>query len=333
MRTTVETVCGPIPVSEIGTTLTHEHLIVDTTRVYFKSYGEEKMSDEKITVENRSEIVKDLHTIVFGYKDNIIFDNVDDMVQELETFKAAGGKTVFEVTTLDLGRNPLALREISEKSGINIVMGGTYYYFPSIDPKTQEIILGERGANRLADLMIAEFFDGVDGTGIKPGVLGELGLQYDVNTNNILLHAAMIAQRETGAPLIIHSAPFEALDVAEEEGADPTKIVMGHWTMAHPVDEAIKRGAWVSFDQFGMNFPGIIGDDQRVLDVVAMFERGYEKQLLLSMDTCWKVRLKKYGGAGYGDIFENSFPKLIKAGITQAQLDAVMCENPMKLLS
>ena len=50
MRTTVETVCGPIPVSEIGTTLTHEHLIVDTTRVYFKSYGEEKMSDEKISV-------------------------------------------------------------------------------------------------------------------------------------------------------------------------------------------------------------------------------------------------------------------------------------------
>ncbi len=260
MRTTVETVCGPVPIDSLGKTLTHEHLFMNTMNVYSLSYGADKMSDRKITREMRPEILKDLQTVVFGYKDNVIFDNIDDMVEELLPFKEAGGKTLFEVTSCDLGRNPLALKEISEKSGVQIIMGGTYYYYPSIDSQVREIMSGEKGINRLADLMIKEFYDGADDTGIKPGVLGELGLQYDASTNHILLHSAMIAQRETGAPLIIHSAPYEALDAAETEGADLTKIVLGHWTIDQPVDEAVKRGAWVSFDQFGMNFPGIIGD-------------------------------------------------------------------------
>ena len=332
MRTTVETVCGPIPITSLGKTLTHEHLIIDTNRVYALSYGADKMSDEKITLENRAEVMRNLHSIVFGYKDNIVFDNIDDMANELLAFKAIGGKTLFEVSTCDLGRDPLALRAISEKTGIQIVMGGTYYYYPSIDEKTKELMQGDHGINRLADQMIREFFDGVGDTGIKPGVLGELGLQFDGPTNHILLHAAMIAQRETGAPLIIHSAPYEALDAAEEEGADLTKIVLGHWTMECPVDEAIRRGAWVSFDQFGMNFPGIIGDDQRILDVLAMFERGYEDRLLISMDTCWKIRLKKYGGNGYDDLFVNVIPKLHEAGITEEQINHLLCDNPMKLL-
>ncbi len=88
----------------------------------------------------------------------------------------------------------------------------------------------------------------------------------------------------------------------------------------------------MSFDQFGMNFPGIIGDDQRIKDVMAMFERGYEKQLLLSMDVCWKIRLKKYGGDGYAHLFGSVFPRLIEAGLTQHQLDRLVSENPLRLL-
>ncbi len=331
MREYVETVCGLLPIDNIGFTLTHEHVYMDTTKIYFKSYGESKMSDEKVTLENRAGIVKDLHSIVFGYKDNIIFDNVNDMVNELREFYNHGGRTIFEVSTIDLGRDPLMLREISEKSGVNIVMGGTYYYFPSIDLETQEIILN-KGKTALADLMIREFHEGVGSSGIKPGVLGEVGLQYDSKTNSILIHAAMIAQKETGAPVIVHSAPFEVLDVAEEEGADLSKIVMGHWTMNDKVEEVVKRGAWISFDQFGMNFPGIISDEQRVKDVIEIFERGWEDHLLLSQDVCWKVRLKKYGGEGYTDLMLNTLPKLKQLGITQSQINNLMCDNPKRLL-
>ena len=331
MSTTVNTVLGPLDLSQMGVTLTHEHLWMDTTRIYFKSYGEEKMSDEKITRENRQEIVKDLHTIVFGYKDNIIFNDVDLMIEELSHFKAAGGQTIFEVSTLDLGRNPLRLQEISRKAGINIVMGGTFYYYPSIDSEIQQLI-ETKGAPALANLMIREFYEGVGDTGIRPGVLGELGLQHGP-TDEILAEAALIAQKETHAPLIVHSAPYWILDMAERIGSDMEKIVMGHWTAEYPVREAIERGAWVSFDQFGMNFPGIIGDDRRIEDVLSVFEAGLDHHLLLSQDTCWKVRLRHFGGDGYAHLLTDILPHLQKLGIPKDALDRIMIDNPARLLS
>ncbi len=330
MNKYVETVRGPMPIDEMGVTLTHEHLYVNAMGVYSLSYGAEKMSDEKITLQNRQEVLKDLSSVVFGYKDNVILDDADLIVEELKSFTAAGGKTIFEVTTQDLGRNPDKLREIAEKSGVNVIMGGTYYYFPSIDPQTQDIILN-KGENALADLMIREYYEGVKDTGIRPGVLGEVGLQHP-GTDRILARAVMIAQRETGAPVLFHSAPDWILDVAKEEKADFGKIVMGHWSMDEPVEKAVKCGAWVSFDQFGMNFPGIIGDDRRIEDVMEMFARGWENQLLLSQDVAWKIRLKKYGGKGYAQLLTDIFPKLLAQGLTQEQLDLLICENPKRLL-
>lgn len=331
MRSHVESVCGPVAIDSLGFTLTHEHLWCDTRRIYYKSYGKEKMSDEKITRGNRCRVMKDLNSIVFGYKDNVVFDCVNDMVDELRDYRNCGGNTIFEVSTIDLGRDPIKLRELSQKSGVNIIMGGTYYYYPSIDEATRELIDQEK-TGMLADLMIREFYDGVGNTGIKPGVLGELGLQYQKKTDDILLHAAIIAQRETDAPLIVHYAPYEILDIAEKEGANLNKIVMGHWSMENKVEEAVKRGAWVSFDQFGMNFPGIIGDEQRINDVITVFEHGWERQLLLSQDIAWKVRLKKYGGEGFGDLIVNILPKLRARGLTESQLHLLFCENPQSLL-
>lgn len=330
MRQYVETVCGPIRIDDIGITLTHEHLWVDGMNVYSISYGAEKMSNEKISIENRKEVLKDLSSVVFGYKDNVILADVEESVRELEDYKAAGGGTLFEVSTIDLGRNPVRLREISQKSGVHIIMGGTYYYYPSIDAKTKEIIQ-TKGKNGLADLMIREFYDGVGDTGIRPGVLGEVGLQHK-ETDLILAHAAMIAQRETGAPVIFHCAPEWILDVAEAEGADLQKVVMGHWSMSDPVEKALQRGAWVSFDQFGMNFPGIINDDQRIDDVMAMFENGWEKQLLISQDVAWKTRLKKYGGNGYAELLKDTVPRLYSRGLSREQVTDLLVENPKKLL-
>lgn len=334
MNTHVNTVRGAMPIDDIGVTLTHEHLYKDCTKIYFRQFPQTKdtMSDELISRENRDEIWADKHKILYEYTDNLRLDSVDDIVAELKEFTAAGGSTIFEVTTGDLGRDPLKLREISEKSGVNIIMGGTHYYLPMLEPTLYErVVNGQNGAHVLADMMIKEYFDGVGDTGIKPGVLGEVGLRHPP-TDEILARATLIAQKETGAPVIYHYAPFWILDMAEEIGADPTKIVMGHWTMSNRVDEAIARGAWVSFDQFGMDFPGIINDEQRADEVLAMFEKGYDKHLLLSMDICWKVRLKKNGGDGYAGIFHNGFERIMQKGISKQQLLTVMTDNPKRLL-
>lgn len=334
MNTYVNTVRGPMPIDDIGVTLTHEHLHKNSTMIYNKQFPKTlNMSDEPITRENRDEIWADKEKILYQYRDNLVLTDVDEMVEELKGFTAAGGNTIFDVTPDDLGRNPEKLREISEKSGVNIVMGSAHYYLPMIEPDLYErVVHGDNGAHILADRIIREFYDGVGDTGIKPGVLGEVGLRHIPQTDEILARATLIAQKETGAPVIYHYAPFYVLDMAEEIGADPTKIVMGHWTMERRVDEAVERGAWIAFDQFGMDFPGIINDEQRADEVLAMFEKGYEKHLLLSMDICWKVRFAKNGGGGFANIFENGLPLIKQRGITDEQIRSLLVDNPQRLL-
>jgi len=335
MNKYVETVRGPMLIEDIGITLTHEHLSFSCVNFITRLMGDDRqMTDEKITPENRDKVTGSHYNGLCVYKDNIVYDDVDDIVKELEDFKAAGGSTIFDVTPSDLGRDPLKLKEISEKSGVNVIMGSGYYGIVSMDPVSLDLLLKKglhEGVHALADHMIREFYDGVGDTGIKPGVLGEIG-QHRGETEGLLARAALIAQKETGAPLIFHGPWLSVLDVAKREGADLSKIVMGHWNMDWPVEEAMKRGAWVSIDQFGINYPELTQDERRIEDVLKFFDRGWDKQLLISQDMCDKTRLKKNGGAGYGELFTSTFPKLIARGLTQEQLDRVMIDNPKRLL-
>ena len=93
------------------------------------------------------------------------------------------------------------------------------------------------------------------------------------------------------------------------------------------MDEAVQHGAMISFDQFGMNFPGIKGDDERLKDVVAMMERGYEDRLILSQDMCWKIRLRCCGGDGFGYLQNSILPRLKELGVTDTQIHKMMVEN------
>lgn len=327
----INSVTGPIDSDKLGISLTHEHLWFDISRLYKRAHPDLVMTDEKVTREKREKILRNLHSVVFEYEDNLNFHDADITVKELEPFKAAGGNTIVEVSTSDLDRNPLKLREISERSGINVIMGGGYYWFPSLDAKLKDFILTE-GKNKVADILIKEICDGVSDTGIKPGVIGEIG-NGEYEGTEIIYHAAAIAQRETGVPVILHSPDLHVLDIAEEEKADLSKFVMGHWSAVCPMEEAFKRGAFVSIDQFGMNFPGIESDDDRIKAIIKTFEMGFEKQLLLSQDVCWKVRLRKYGGAGYAEIFERILPKLKEKGINDKQIHCLLVDNVRKLFS
>ena len=119
----INSVRGPIDIDSLGVTLTHEHLWFDVATLYKRAHPDLVMTDEKVTKENRKEILRDLHSVVFEYEDNLCFNDVGMTVKELESFKAAGGQTIVEVSTADIARNPLKLREIAEKAGINVIKG------------------------------------------------------------------------------------------------------------------------------------------------------------------------------------------------------------------
>src|SRR4051812_47181188 len=124
--TDVMTVLGPVKAAELGITLPHEHLIIDLFKV-FQPHRELLMNDGDLAAE------------------------------ELQLFADAGGGTVVELTTPDLGRDHHALVEISRRTGVNIVMCTGRYREPFYEPE-----LWRMPTRQVADLFIREIEEGVD---------------------------------------------------------------------------------------------------------------------------------------------------------------------------
>ncbi len=84
-----------------------------------------------------------------------------------------------------------------------------------------------RAAQALAREIIDDLTEGVDGSGIKAGIIGEIGCSWPPTTNERKsLSAAAIAQQETGAAISIH--PRRRQDAPSEIGADNSRVIMGH---------------------------------------------------------------------------------------------------------
>jgi phosphotriesterase-related protein len=132
--------------------------------------------------------------------DNLRLDDVPLMIQELSRFAGVGGGAVVELTSNGLKRNPLGLCAISRATGVHVVMGAGYYVAAAHPPE-----LADRSVDDLADEMVREIRDGVGDTGVRPGIIGEIG------TGNPMLpaearvvRAAARAAGETGLALNIH---------------------------------------------------------------------------------------------------------------------------------
>ncbi len=66
----------------------------------------------------------------FSVRSNLILDSVEDAISELKLYKAAGGSTMCDVTSIGLRLadfRPEDLQRISRESGVNIVTGTAFY--------------------------------------------------------------------------------------------------------------------------------------------------------------------------------------------------------------
>ena len=161
------------------------------------------------------------------------------------------------------------------------------------------------------------------------------------------LRAAAIAQRELGAPLYIHPPIFEKqglriLDIVADEGADLSRVVLCHCdpTLDAPDyhDAIAQRGAFIEYDQFGLEFVATEGfflprDIERIRAIREQIERGHLAQIIVSQDCCFKTCLVKYGGWGYAHILRDLVPFMKRAGITDSRLQTILTENPRRLLT
>ena len=216
----VETVRGSIESDGLGIMLIHEHMLCDFTNWWKppKEASKLPLIDAKIAIKNISE----LRRTPGSMKDNYIIVDVDLAIKELKQFKRLGGGSLVDLTLPGIGRDVLSLRRISEDTGVNIIAGTGWYVEHTHPP-----IVGQKSVEELAEIMKHEIIDGIEDTGIKAGVIGEIGCSYPLCSNEKkVLQAAAQAQRETGACISIHNPAKNwrecqtYLDIIEKEGGN-----------------------------------------------------------------------------------------------------------------
>jgi predicted metal-dependent phosphotriesterase family hydrolase len=298
----VMTVTGPVDPAHLGVTLSHDHVLIDAWEM-LRSYS-------------------------------VILDDEQVATEELRRFKAAGGSAICDPTPMDLGRDPEALRRISEAAGVHLVMGAGWYR-----PATYPSYIDREGPGQLAERLIRELTDGVGSTGIRPGFIGEIGTERHFVAPAVerVFRAAGRAHAATGCPVLTHTThsgelAMQQLDLLEEEGTDPASVIISHLGDRRGIERLIpvaRRGAWLSVDNLGF-VAGYAPLEVRARNVAALWEAGFGSRVLLSNDICTQEQLASNGGCGYANVLTNFVPLLRTHGLTDREVRAMTVDNPAR---
>jgi phosphotriesterase-related protein len=338
LRGKIQTVEGLLAPEQLGPTLMHEHVLCDITPPELATQGG---SEVEITLEN----VWDVNYHWGRYLGNSRLNEEEVAVQELERFHQVGGKTIVELSNVGTKRDPVGLRRIAEKTGINIIMGCGYYTEGFLPPEIREM-----SVKQMAQEMLSEILYGVNGTDIRAGIIGEIGCSYPWTPFEIkVMEAAITVQQETGAAISVHpgrhpEAPCEIVTMVKNNGADAGRTIVGHIDRTLFDFEALlhlaETGCVVEFDFFGIEssyYPfqdiDLPNDGMRLNIIRKLIDAGFLSQIVISHDICTKTRLACYGGHGYGHILRNVLPMMQRKGFTDEEVDVLLVRNPRRVLT
>jgi phosphotriesterase-related protein len=336
------TVRGEIAPDELGVVLPHEHLLWDQAcwgHPEPQELGEREEYRQPVSLANRGHVI--YHA--FDYRDNLVQSDVQLAVEEARLFRLAGGGTICDVSSAGLGRDPKALYRISVDTGLHVIMGAALYVAASWTEEEKK-----RSPEQIRDVLLKDFAEGIGPMGVKPGILGEVGVSNVENPYEVKsLKGSALAQKQLGCPVLIHTPIWEKqgnriLDILEGVGADLSKVALSHLdpTMEdyEYADSVAKRGAYIVYDQFGMHLMSterifLPSDNDRIKTVLEQVRRGHLERILISQDVCFKICLASYGGHGYAHILENIVPRLLDAGLSRKQVETILIENPKRFLA
>ena len=341
-----QTVLGPVDAATLGTTITHEHLLVTRQQVSKEPADPSRRAafDAPVTLET-------LGGLRYGRqpnKDNCGLADERTAIEESSLYKQAGGCTLVDATSIGIGRNAAALARIARATGLNIIMGSSYYveenYPPDchVDTKTEDEIVDE---------IVRDIFEGVEETGIRAGLIGEVGCSWPLTVNERkVLRASGRAQQLTGAPLMIHPgrnsrAPFEIVDVLRQVDTDLSRTIMCHIDRTIDREDTLKKLAEtqciLEYDLFGSEhsyYPWSIpvdmpNDGGRLRWLAWLIAAGHGTQIVISHDICMKSLLVRYGGAGYAHILANVVPFMRRKGFAEEDIRTILVDTPKRVLA
>lgn len=337
------TVLGPIDPADAGPALLHEHLLNDIRSMVPEPEDPEarRLYHQPVTLENLGEILWSREGMLS--RDNIDQGPIELRADELGRYKRAGGGTLAEVSAIGLRHDARELIELSRLSGIHIVASTAFF----VESLTASDHL-ERSVEELAAILIREHREGIGGSGVRAGFLGEVGTSAPVMPfEERSLRASVIAMRETGMGLMVHTDPWakaglQVVDILEDAGADLSRVVIGHLNPTLPdigYHRAIaERGAVLGYDLCGYDIvqrPGRFpARDWETADAVAtLVGEGHGDRIILSMDTALKTDYVRYGGWGYAHVLEHMVPLLVERGLEAAAIEAITTRTPARILT
>jgi phosphotriesterase-related protein len=305
----INSVLGPIETRDLGFTLMHEHILVA----------------------NRA-----MRHCFSGYVDEDAL--IRKAIREVASAKERGVRTMVDLTAINLGRDIRVIREVAEKTGMQLIAATGFYW-------TEEPWMDAWDAEVLADYLIREIIEGIEGTGSRAGVLKCATDRLGVTPfNRKLLQATARAHRLTGVPISTHTAVFNRSglaqqDVFEECGVDLGRVVIGHCGDSDDISylEAIlTRGSTIGMDRNGIEL--ILPTKQRVATIAELCRRGWAGQMVLSHDaSCFidwfpePLIENMASNWNYRHVSDEVIPALRESGVSDEQIRQMTVDNPRRI--
>lgn len=334
----VTTVLGEMAAARLGLVLPHEHVLCDLTPLALRDPA---IPEAPIGLGN-------VHRVAYRpteFKGNHRLTLPEIAAAELRAFAAAGGGTIFELTTEGIAPDPTGLAELSRATGVAIVAGAGFYTADFV-----EADLRRRDVEWLVDRIEAQLTEGFGATGVRAGLIGEVGCSWPLDDfERRSLEASAIAQRRTGLSINIHpgrdpQAPHEILTILERAGADPARVAISHIDRTYfdfpSIAALAARGCWIEFDFFGietsnywMGIADLPTDWMRLRYIRQAIAEGFGGRVLLSHDICTRSRLVAFGGHGYAHLLANVPGLMRDRGFADGEIDMLMRDNPRRFVT
>jgi phosphotriesterase-related protein len=309
----VQTVLGPVPVEQLGVALMHEHLVIGWPGWIFDPLAR----FDRLRVANL-------------------------LIQRLRELKALGVSTFVDPCPIELGRNPELAAEVAEATGMHIICATGLFTNRLGIP----VYFRQRTVDEIAEIFTRELSVGIGSSGIRAGLIKcATGLNEITRHEEKCLRAAGRAHRATGAPILTHTESAtmggEQLDILASEGVDFGRVIIGHSCGTANLEyhlSLLDRGVFLGFDRFGLE--ALYPDRLRIAALAGLLSIGYAKQIVLSHDyvgcflgrSMFRTPESQRGLAkwSYTHLFKEVLPKLRAIGVSEAQIQTMLVENPRR---